>query len=296
MATESVEKKMGKIRVACYSRVSTDKQEFDRQVSGIKRYLKANPQYAKVEQDYCDFAKSGGGFERKALTRLLAHAKSNQFEVVISYGLDRIGRKLVESVNYIKELKKAGVVYIDCERNLTYGMDATQDFIIHQMLALAEMELVNTRKRVQDVMDSKKVLLAEHGCKLGSPSILEDWVVSPIPVRADKKGMAVKPNPKKLQRFKDYWAEGVTVRNMASMFRYPVNLCCDHCGGKPPRDENVKAVMAQRCRCGRCTSEKTIHVTRKKLGLPQRSPHAFGAKKMEDELPEEYKIDWTKDN
>lgn len=296
MATISTEKRDGKIRVACYARVSTDKQEFDRQVAGIKRYLSANPQYAKVDEEYTDFAKSGGGFERKALTRMLAHAKSNKFEVVISYGLDRIGRKLVESVNYIKELKKAGIIYIDCERNLTYGQDATQDFIIHQMLALAEMELVNTKKRVQDKMDEKQELLAEHGCKLGSPSILEDWVKSPIPVRFDKKGLAVKPNASKLQRFKDYWEEGITVRAMASMFRYPVNWYCNHCGGNPPKDRDVKAVMAQRCRCGRCTSEKTIHVTRKKLGLPQRSPHAFGAMKGKDEVPDEYKIDWTEDN
>ena len=193
MPSISDEKKAGLIRAAPYLRVSTDKQDFERQKDGLKKWFAENPTYAKVEQDYCDFAQSGGGFSRKALNRMLTHAQARQFEVVVSYGLDRIGRRLVESINFVKKLKEAGIVYIDAEKGLVYGKDDSTDFIMHTLWGYAELELATTTARIQSKMDWKKAELAKYGCKLGSPSILENWVESPIPVREDKKGLAVKP-------------------------------------------------------------------------------------------------------
>jgi DNA invertase Pin-like site-specific DNA recombinase len=281
-----------RIRTAAYLRVSTDKQDFDRQVEGIKNWFEANKHtHVAVTQQYTDYNKSGGGFSRESYNRMVQHATMGQFSQIVSYGMDRMGREVSETINSVKALKKAGVVYHDCEMNLTYGEKPETDFIMHQMWAFAEMQLVQIKRRVQDKMNDKKKALAKFGCRLGSAGILDRWVPSPVPCRADKLGVAVKPSESKRDFFKKCWKEGVTVRDMAGLFRYPVNEKCRKCKGNPPKDSAVKRVMAQKCRCGRMPTEKTIHMNRVKLDLPQRKPHAFGMARHEL-LPEEYKVDF----
>lgn len=281
-----------RVKTAAYLRVSTDKQEFDRQVEGITSWFETNKHtHVAVEQQYTDYAKSGGGFNREAYNRMVQHAKAGQFQQIVSYGMDRMGREMSETVSSVKKLKKSGVVYHDCELNLTYGQDEYTDFIMHQMWAFAEMQLVQNKRRVKDKMAYKKTELEKHGLRIGSAGILDRWVDSPIPVRGDKLGVAVKPSETKISFFKKCWAEGVTARDMAGLIRFPVNHKCPHCKGSPPKASAVKKVMAQKCRCGKTPTEKTIHMNRVKLGLPQRKPHAFGMARHE-KIPEEFKVNF----
>lgn len=281
-----------RIKTAAYLRVSTDKQDFDRQVEGISNWFQANKHtHVAVKQQYTDYAKSGGGFNRDSYNRMVQHAKAGQFQQIVSYGMDRMGREMSETVNSVKKLKQAGVVYHDCELNLTYGESETTDFIMHQMWAFAEMQLVQIKKRVKDKMATKKKALAEHGLRIGNAGILDRWVDSPVPVRGDKLGVAVKQSESKIALFKKCWAEGVTARDMVGLFKFPVNHKCPKCKGNPPKASAVKKVMAQTCRCGKMATEKTIHMNRVKLGLPQRRPHAFGMARHE-KIPDEYQVDF----
>ena len=151
-----------RIKTTAYLRVSTNKQEFDRQVEGLKNWFETNKHtHIAVKQQYTDYAKTGGGFKREAYNRMVQHAKAGQFEQVVSYGMDRMGRIMNETVNSVKNLKKAGIVYHDCELGLTYGKDEYTDFIMHQMWAYAEMQLVQVKRRVKDKMADKKKELAK---------------------------------------------------------------------------------------------------------------------------------------
>ena len=138
-------------------------------------------------------------------------------------------------------------------------------------------------------MDIIKDELKEHGMRVGSPSILDDWAISPRKVRADKKGLAVKPNANKKARFISMWNDGVPRKTMAQFFKRPVNPKCKHCKGSPPRHSEVKE-WDRKCKCGLPPTLKTIDMTRVRLKLPQRKPDAFGKKK--EYVPSEMLIDF----
>jgi len=295
MPTESKETREGKVRVAIYMRLSpatADKDgDFKRQQAGISKYLGENPQFvlwdAKQAQ-YIDNNSSGAGFQRKEVHRMLADAKSNLFSKVITYGIGRFGRNLVQSVGTMEDLKALGINYIDCDSSMQFGRTIHEDFAIKTLANLTEMELLRSKKKTQEKMDIIKDELKEHGMRVGSPSILDDWVESPRKVRADKVGLAVKPNANKKARFIQAWKDGIPRKTMAQLFKRPVNPKCKHCKGNPPRHTDVKE-WDRKCKCGLPPTLKTIDMTRVRLELPQRKPEAFGKKKAY--VPSEMLID-----
>ena len=296
MATVSEEKKGGQVRVGIYFRHSTTKQDLERQQKKVRDFLKKNtlpdgrPKYVVWNgKEYQDQAKTGRTFQRADLQRALADAKMGRYEILMVWGLSRMGRNLRESVNYMGTLKDAGVDVWDLQMDKKYSKDS---FLMHQIAAFHDHQWTEMVKNTQEKMDIITDELAEHGCRLGSPSILDVWVESPRRVRHDKQGLAVKPCEKKKAKFIEFWEEGITVRKMAEFFKNETNPKCRHCGGKPPKDYEVEKVNAQRCKCGRPCSEKTIHVTRKKLGLPKRNPHSF-ITKSEIEKDESLLEDWS---
>ena len=300
MATESVEKAGGQTRIGIYARHSTNKQDLERQHKELAKFLcdpkntlpDGRPKYVVWNgKEYQDQAKTGRTFQRKDLERALADAKMGRFEILVVWGLSRLGRNLKESINYIGQLEDAGVDVWDTQMNLRYS-NSRDRIIMHQRAAFHDHQWTEMVRNTQEKMDIITDELAKHGCRLGSPSILDVWVESPRKTRADKQGLAVKPCEKKTQKFKDFWNDGITVRRMAEFFRNDINPKCRHCGGKPPKDYEMEKITAQRCKCGRPCSEKTIHVTRKKLGLPKRNPHSF-ISKDEVEKDESLVKDWS---
>lgn len=298
MPTISKESREGKIRVALYMRLSpatSDKDgDFKRQQVGIAKYLEMNPQFVlwnKKQGQYIDNNSSGAGFQRKEVHRMLGDAKSNLFAKVISYGIGRFGRNLVQSVGTMEDLKVLGINYIDADSGMQFGRTIHEDFAIKTMANMTEMELLRSMQKTQEKMDIIKEELAKHGCRIGSPSILDDWVESPRKVRADKKGLAVKPNASKKARFISCWTDGIPRKTMAQLFKRPVNPKCKHCKGNPPKHSEVKE-WDRKCKCGLPPTLKTIDMTRVRLELPQRKPEAFG--RVKDYVPSEMLIDMEK--
>lgn len=298
MPTESKESREGKVRVAIYMRLSpatADKDgDFKRQQAGISKYLRENPEFVlwdEKQAQYIDNNSSGAGFQRKEVHRMLADASAKMFSKVITYGIGRFGRNLVQSVGTMEDLDALGVHYIDSDSGMQYGRSIHENFAIKTLANLTEMELLRSKKKTQEKMDIIKDELAEHGCRIGSPSILDDWVISPRKVRADKKGLAVKPNANKKARFISYWNDGMERKTMAQAFKRPINPKCKQCKGNPPKHYEVKE-WDRKCKCGLPPTLKTIDMTRVRLGLPQRKPEAFGKKK--DYVPAEMLIDMDK--
>lgn len=298
-SSRSVTYQKGQTLVAIYTRVSTSKQELTRQNEELKKFLASNtvvdettgeeiPKYVVWNGiGYQDQAKSGRTFQREDLQRMLTDAKMNKFEMVITWGLSRLGRNLKETVNYLDDLWEAGVDYYDCQMNLQYSNDM-QRTLMYNMASFHDHQWREMKRNTQDRMTQIGDDLKAAGCRLGNPSILDDWVESPRKVREDKQGLAVKYSPEKEQLFRDLWEKGVPVKVMCSHFRTPVNPKCGHnkspnmrkmyCGGKPPQDHELAKQASLKCYCGRPCSTKTITVTRIKLGLEKRNPHSFVSK------------------
>lgn len=297
----SAEKARGQTLVAVYTRVSTDTQELTRQNEELIKFLKSNtikdedPESETYGQDipkyivwngkgYQDQAKSGRTFQREDLKKMMTDAKMNQFELVITWGLSRLGRNLKETVNYLDKLEKAGVDYHDCQMSLTFSNDMHRT-MIYTMAAYHDHQWREMRRNTQEKMSQIDIELKGAGCRLGNAGILDEWIESPRAVREDKQGLAVQFSEAKAEAFRELWNEGVPIKTMCYHFRNPINPKCGFnkspaerkhfCGGKPPRDDELAKQATLKCYCNRPCTGKTITVNRIRLGLPIRNPHSF---------------------
>lgn len=83
-----------------YARVSTVKQDLERQVDAL-RAVGIDPKHI-----YCD-KKSGSTVERPGLAAVLSYARSG--DVIVVHTLDRLGRTVRDTLNMIHELAERGV-------------------------------------------------------------------------------------------------------------------------------------------------------------------------------------------
>ena len=101
-------------RVAIYVRVSTDKQTIENQLSELHRI--AERRGWEVVKEYRDFGISGskGREARPGLDEMLKDAQRGQFDVVMAWAIDRLGRSLVDLLGTIQALEACGIdLYLD---------------------------------------------------------------------------------------------------------------------------------------------------------------------------------------
>lgn len=285
--TKSEEALLGQTRIATYERCSTDEQDLLRQQKEIVKFLHAKqntlddgvtPKYVVWNgTGYQDQGKTGRTFQRADMDRMWADAKMGKFEFVMTWGLSRLGRNLRETVNFVGKLQDIGIDYYDCQMDLWYSKPRDR-MLIHQMATFHDHQWVEMVRNTQEKMDQINKDLKAVGCRLGNAGIMDDWVESPRTVRADKQGLAVKYSEEKEASFRELWAEGVPIKALTYHFRNPINPKCKYCGGKPPADGQFEKLMAMKCVCNQPCTQKTIHTTRKKLGLEKRNHHSFVTK------------------
>src|SRR5215471_17245504 len=117
LALYSVLTAMGRIiskRAAIYVRVSTDKQTVENQVRELRQI--AERRGWEVVAQYSDAGISGSKDrdDRPGLDLMLNDAKRRNFDVVMAWAIDRLGRSLVDLLHTIQELEAAGVdLYLD---------------------------------------------------------------------------------------------------------------------------------------------------------------------------------------
>lgn len=287
----SVADESRKIDVCVYVRVSHEKLLFDRQMLHWKEYFKMHPEYNCVGI-YQEKLSGRGGVMRKQLNKLLKDAKANRFKKAFFWEASRLGRNVREALQRIEELHDSGVDVYVANINQEYQFDdPTSRLIIQQMLIFAEFESALISERTTGGLLAKNEKLNAWGAtkglqpmRVGTPSILEDWVDDPFP-REGKRGLAVIWSPKKEKLFRDIW-EGETkdaYREIQDQLRIPVSPKCpnkchkfDKKGNPIYKDE--RQYIGQSCLCGKRPSRKTVHKTRVKLGLPVRNKHSFKRK------------------
>jgi site-specific DNA recombinase len=124
-------------RVALYLRVSSEEQR-DRETIEIQREFLS--EYCKlygleVAANYADDGVSGtlGVHERPEGRRLLDDAATGKFDAVIVYRLDRLGRKLLVTVEAHDRLQEAGVALLSATEAIDTSTPSGR--LIFQMLA-----------------------------------------------------------------------------------------------------------------------------------------------------------------
>jgi DNA invertase Pin-like site-specific DNA recombinase len=135
------------MKAALYIRVSTSDQNAELQVRELRAY--AEHHGWEITQEYADVM-SGGQTSRPKLNQLLAAAREKQFDTVLTWKLDRIGRSLVHCLNIIRELEENGIRFIAVTQNLdTDQRNPAAKFLLHVLGAAAEFERALIRERTQ---------------------------------------------------------------------------------------------------------------------------------------------------
>ncbi len=149
-----------------YVRVSTDHQDYARQIEAMKRL-------GLKEENIFKDKKSGKDFDREAYRQLMEILKPGDLVVVLA--LDRFGRNMTEIKNqwcWITQHRRAGIVVIEQPiLNTRLGMHGLGNFISDLILAvfslMAELERSFISKRMGDGLRRVKL----EGKKLGRKTL-----------------------------------------------------------------------------------------------------------------------------
>src|SRR5215467_9202907 len=132
------------MRAAIYARVSTFDQESENQLAELRRYALARQW---TSHEYVDRGVSGAKDRRSALDELLRAARRRQFDVLVCWRLDRLGRNLRHLITLLDELHALGIAFV----SMGEGIDCTTPagkLQLHILAALAEFERGRIQERV----------------------------------------------------------------------------------------------------------------------------------------------------
>jgi DNA invertase Pin-like site-specific DNA recombinase len=147
-----------------YARVSTAKQDLDRQIDALRRVGIA------AERIYVD-KKSGATTDRPGLTAALAYARKG--DVIVVHTLDRLGRTVRDTLNLIHDLAERGVGV----RNLAdpIKVDSTNPSDPMAQLAVVLLALFGQMERtytLERAAHARSVATAK-GRRIGRPSVVD---------------------------------------------------------------------------------------------------------------------------
>ena len=153
-------------RCAIYSRCSTSDQTVENQIRELKEI--AERKGLIVVSQYSDEAISGskGRDQRKGFDRLIKGAVRKDFDLILVWSVDRLGRSLQDLVSFLNEIHS-----VDCDLYIHQtGIDTTTPSgkIMFQMCGVfAEFERSMIRERVMAGLDRAR----SQGKRLGRPPV-----------------------------------------------------------------------------------------------------------------------------
>jgi DNA invertase Pin-like site-specific DNA recombinase len=148
------------MRIATYARVSTDRQDLEVQLQELRDF--AARRGWTIVGAYADVL-SGAREQRPGLERLVADAHRRQFELLLLWKLDRLGRSLLHMVQVMDDLLRRGIDVVSATEP---HMDSTtpQGRLLRNIFAsVAEYERELIRERVRAGMRRAKA----KGVQLG---------------------------------------------------------------------------------------------------------------------------------
>jgi DNA invertase Pin-like site-specific DNA recombinase len=156
-------------RAALYVRVSTDGQTVENQTRELG--LIAQRRGWPVVETYSDAGISGakGRDKRPGLDRMLKAACRREFDIVMAWSIDRLGRSLIDLLHTVQNLEAYGVdLYLDQQSIDTTTPAGRLMFQITGAFAEFERSMIQQRVRL-----GLKRALAQ-GKRLGRPAVASD--------------------------------------------------------------------------------------------------------------------------
>ena len=171
------------MRAALYARVSTDGQSTQNQLRELREVAKRTGW--QVAGEFVDHGVSGSTDRRPALDKLMRGATRRDFDIVMAWSVDRLGRSLQHLVGFLGEIHDKGVgLYLHQQ-----GIDTTTPAgkAMFQMCGVfAEFERAMIQERVRAGLKRARAA----GKVLGRPKVgpkVEQAILS-----ARKRGMGIR--------------------------------------------------------------------------------------------------------
>ena len=154
------------MKVALYTRVSTQDQSVDMQLSDLRRYCEQRG--FEIYKEYCDQGISGTKDRRPALDELMADARKLKFNTLVVWRFDRFARSTKHLITALEEFRHLGIDFISYQENIDTSSPLGKA-IFTIVSAIAELERSIIVARVKAGIRRAK----ENGKRLGRPKRLD---------------------------------------------------------------------------------------------------------------------------
>lgn len=154
-------------KICIYARVSTQSQDYQRQLSELREYAtRMNYEVVKEFSEKISGAKSVA--ERQALTELLDFAAANRIDKVLVYECSRISRRAIDFLQVIEQLTQMKVsVYILQNGLETLMADGSVNLIAQLVLGIIGQFNSMERSLIRSRMSSGYNHFRSNGGKVG---------------------------------------------------------------------------------------------------------------------------------
>lgn len=160
-------------KVVILARVSTDKQEYHRQVNELTEYC--NRVGWSVEATFCNKISGAKSIEeRSEVQELIQYVKTHEISRVVCLEISRLGRNTLEALKVIQCLNENGVSLYVKNYNLETLSDGkvnpVASLICTILLEIASMERLTIRERMESGRNQFIAKCKKEGIKMGRPS------------------------------------------------------------------------------------------------------------------------------
>jgi DNA invertase Pin-like site-specific DNA recombinase len=180
-------------RVAIYARVSTSNQTVENQFQELREVAQRNGWTIVAELSDSGISGAKGRDQRPAFDQLLKRATRREFDLIMVWAIDRLGRSIQHLVGFMNDIQAMGVDLFVMQQAIdTTTPSGRMIFSIFSALGEYERELIRER-----IMAGQKRARAQ-GVKIGRPSKLNDAVRTSVKLLRDG-GMGIKEISKRLE-------------------------------------------------------------------------------------------------
>ncbi len=140
------------LRVASYSRVSTDQEDqltsFHAQKAYYNELILKNPKWRLVG-NYADEGISGAKAEKRPdFMKLMKHCKKGKIDFIITKSISRFARNTLDTISYVRKLKAMNIGVLFEKENINTLQEASELFLTI-MSSLAQEELNSLSQNVK---------------------------------------------------------------------------------------------------------------------------------------------------
>lgn len=159
-----------KTQIAIFGRVSSEEQDFKRQISDLQKIAdRLNYEVVTIITEKISGAKTNE--ERKGIQQLLQGARNKQFQKVMVTEVSRLGRSTIETLKLVEELHSLGIsIYLQDLNAETLNDKGEVSFQTEIMLHMLSLFSKNERRSLIDRIRSGIKQAKANNIHCGRPS------------------------------------------------------------------------------------------------------------------------------